>query len=185
VPEPTASPPPDAPEKGAAFVRLFAANQRRVFAYVLTLVPRRADADDIVQEASVVMWEKFDPANPPTDFAAWGCRIAYFKVLDYRKRFARSKVLFSQDVLDRIAETAAEQAGALQLDDRREALSGCLDKLRPKDRDLLARRFEPGATTQSVAAAVGRSPDAVYKALQKVRDGLFDCVTRTLAGGLP
>jgi RNA polymerase sigma-70 factor (ECF subfamily) len=84
-------------------------------------------------------------------------------------------------MLDRVAETATEQAATLQLDDRRAALGHCIEKLGPKDRDLLARRFTDGATTQTTAEQVGRSVEAVYKALAKIRQSLFDCVTRTLA----
>jgi RNA polymerase sigma-70 factor (ECF subfamily) len=163
------------------FLRLFLQNERRLYGYILTLLPNRADADDVLQEASLVMWDKFDDRQPPTDFTAWGCRIAYFKVLDFRKKCQRSRVLFSQPMLERLAETAVEQAGALQLDERREALIDCIEKLSPRERDLLARRFAEGATPQSIAAQVGRSVDAVYKALAKIRQALFDCVTRTLA----
>jgi RNA polymerase sigma-70 factor (ECF subfamily) len=169
------------PAGGNLFLRLFLKNQRRLYAYVLTLLPNRADADDVLQEASLVMWDKFDERHPPNDFAAWGCRIAYFKVLDFYKKHQRSRVCFSQTMLERVAETALEQADTLQLDRRREALAACLEKLRPRDRDLLSRRFADGATTQSTAAAVGRSVDAVYKALAKIRQALFDCINRTLA----
>jgi RNA polymerase sigma-70 factor, ECF subfamily len=171
------------PVKGKLFLRLFLRNERRLYAYILTLLPRRADADDVLQEASLVMWDKFDPAAPPDDFAAWGCRIAYFKVLDFRKKRQRSRVLFSQETLERLAETAVEQTAGLQLDERREALADCLARLRPQDRDLLARRFAEGATTLSTAEQVGRSADAVYKALARIRQALFECVTRTLAQG--
>src|SRR4051794_26496264 len=174
-----ADPGPD-PAKVKLFLRLFLQNERRLYAYILTLLPHRADADDLLQEASLVMWDKFDDRHPPDDFAAWGCRIAYFKVLDFYKKGRRARVRFSQAMLERLAETAVEQAAALQLDERRDALAGCLEKLPPRDQDLLARRFAPGATTQSAAAAVGRSVDAVYKALAKIRQALFDCVTRTL-----
>src|SRR5262249_11564165 len=167
--------------KGTWFVGLFLKNERRLYAYILTLLPNRADADDVLQEASLVMWDKFDEQHPPDDFAAWGCRIAYFKVLDFCKKSQRSRVRFSQAMLERIAETAVEHADALQLDERREALSGCIEKLRPADRELLGRRLAEGATTQSTAAQLGRSVDAVYKALAKIRQALFDCVTRTLA----
>jgi RNA polymerase sigma-70 factor (ECF subfamily) len=163
------------------FLRLFLQHQRRLYAYALTVLPNRADADDVLQEASLVMWDKFDGDRPPDDFVAWGCRIVYFKVLDLRKKRQRSRVLFSQQMLERVAETAVEQAAALQLDERREALAGCLGKLDARDRDLLARRFAEGATTQSTAAEVGRSPDAVYKALARIRRALFECVTRALA----
>ena len=90
---------------------------------------------------------------------------------------------FSQPVLERLAETAVEQAATLQLDERREALAGCLAKLSRRDRDLLARRFAEGATTRSTAEQVGRSVEAVYKALAKIRRALFDCVSRALSRG--
>jgi RNA polymerase sigma-70 factor (ECF subfamily) len=170
-----------ASEKAKLFLRLFLQNQRRLYAYILMLVPHRADADDVLQEVSQVLWDKFDQQDPPGDFTAWGCRIAYFKVLDLFKKKRRCRVQFSQAMLERVAETAIEQAGALQLDERREALAACIGKLSDKDRDLINRRFADGATTESTATAVGRSVDAVYKALSRIRQSLFDCVTRALA----
>src|SRR5215471_9542211 len=133
------------------FLRLFLRNERRLYAYILTLLPNRADADDVLQEVSLVLWDKFDAENPPDDFAAWGCRIAYFKVLDFYKKSHRSRVCFSQAMLERVAETAVEEAAALQLDERRAALARCVEKLSPRNRDLLTRRFAEGATTQSTA----------------------------------
>lgn len=169
------------PARDQLFLRLLLQNERRLFAYILTLLPNRADADDVLQEASLVMWNKFDEAHPPDDFAAWGRRIAHYKVLDFYKKSRRGRVRFSQELLDQVAETAGEHADALQLDERREALAGCVEKLTPRDRDLLSRRFADGATTQSTAEQVGRSVEAVYKALAKIRLALFECVSRTLA----
>ena len=172
---------PHTADKGAQFLRRFLQNQGRLYAYVLTLMPHRADAEDVLQEASLVMWDKFDASNPPNDFVAWGCRIAYFKVLDFYKKKGRSRVLFSQAVLERVAETAVEHAATLQLEERQRALTGCIEKLSPRDRELLSCRFAEGSTTQSTAERVGRSVDAVYKALAKIRQSLFDCVTRSMA----
>jgi RNA polymerase sigma-70 factor (ECF subfamily) len=172
---------PSVPANGKLFLRLFLQNEHRLYAYILTLLPNRADAEDVLQEVSLVLWDKFDERHPPDDFAAWGCRIAYFKVLDFFKKSRRCPVRSSQAMLERLAETAVEQAGILQLDERSEALAACIEKLRPADRELLARRFARGATTRSTAAEVGRSVDAVYKALAKIRHALFECVTRSLA----
>jgi RNA polymerase sigma-70 factor (ECF subfamily) len=171
--------------KGKLFLRLFLQNERRLYAYVLTLLANRADTEDVLQEVSLVMWDKFDERCPPDDFAAWGCRIAYFKVLDFRKKRQRSRVQFSQAMLDRIAESAIEQAGALQLDERCEALATCLARLPAWERDLLSRRYSQGDSVQDIAAQLGRSPDAVYKALARLRQVLFECVTHRLAGGGP
>jgi RNA polymerase sigma-70 factor (ECF subfamily) len=84
-------------------------------------------------------------------------------------------------MLERVAETAIEQAGPLRLDARRDALAACIEKLATRDRDLLARRYSPGATTQSTSEQVGRSAEAVYKALARIRRALFECVQRALA----
>src|SRR5262245_35050946 len=85
--------------KGKLFLRVFLQNERRLYAYILTLLPSRADADDVFQEASLIMWDKFQCEQPPDDFTAWGCRIAYFKVLDFRKKTQRSRLCFNQELL--------------------------------------------------------------------------------------
>jgi len=178
---PTPSDDSDDRDKSKVFLRLFLQNERRLYAYILTLLPNRADADDTLQEASLAMWDRFDAANPPSDFLAWARRVAYYKVLDFYKKSQRLRVRLSRLFLERVAEAAAEQADVLRLDDRREALDGCLEKLPPRDRELLACRFAEGATTQSTSERVGRSVEAVYKALAALRQKLFDCVQRTLA----
>jgi RNA polymerase sigma-70 factor (ECF subfamily) len=162
------------------FLSLFLQNQRRLYAYILALLPNRADADDVLQDASLVMLDKFDPAAPPTDFLAWARRFAYHKVLDFYKKSHRAEARLSRLFLERVAKAAGDIDTA-QLDDRREALAGCLEKLDPKDRDLLNRRMATGATTKSTSEQVGRSVEAVYKALAKIRHGLFECVQKTLA----
>jgi RNA polymerase sigma-70 factor (ECF subfamily) len=178
---PTNEPCDQTPEKSKLFLPLFIRFERRIYAYIFTLLPRRADADDLLQETSLVMWDKFDAASPPNDFLAWGRRIAYHKVLDFYKKSRRSNARLSQLFLDRISESAAEPTLVQQLEDRREALAACVEKLSPRARDLLTYRFVEGATTQSTAELVGRSVEVVYKALSKIRHSLFECVQRMIA----
>ena len=84
--------------QGKLFLRVFLENERRLYAYILTLVANHADAEDVLQEASLVMWDKFDEEHPPDNFVAWACRIAYFKVLDFsKKRRAQSSPLQRDD----------------------------------------------------------------------------------------
>jgi RNA polymerase sigma-70 factor (ECF subfamily) len=184
----TASKQLNAPENGVAkpstgknkhFLRLFLQNQRGLYAYVLTLLPNRADADDVLQETSLVMWDKFDAEGPPSDFLAWGRRIAYHKVLDLYKKTQRARTHLSRIFVERIAQSASNEAE--RLEERRSALAACIEKLAPRDRDLLNRRFADGATTASTSEQLGRSVEAVYKALAKVRRSLFDCIEESLA----
>ena len=166
-------------EKNRQFLRLFLQNQRGLYAYVLTLLPNRADADDVLQETSLVMWDKFDAEGPPNDFLAWGRRIAYHKVLDFYKKTQRARAHLSRIFVERIAQSVSNEAE--RLEERRAALAACIEKLAPRDRDLLNRRFADGATTASTSEQLGRSVEAVYKALAKLRQSLFDCVQKSLA----
>jgi RNA polymerase sigma-70 factor (ECF subfamily) len=172
---------PEGTVKGKLFLAQFLKAERRIFAYILTLLPHRADAEDLLQQVTLIMWEKFDAQAPPEDFAAWGSRIAYFKIRDYRRTLRRSRVIFSDAMLDRVAQSLADRARELRLDERHEAMVRCLEKLHRRDRELLSERFKEGATARSAAERIGLSLDAFYKALARIRRLLDDCVTRTLA----
>ena len=70
------------------FVRLYTASSRRIYTYILTLLPNRTDAEDVFQDVSVLLWEKFPEFTPGTQFSAWACRIAYFKALSFGRAAA-------------------------------------------------------------------------------------------------
>src|SRR6187402_757238 len=175
-------PEPDEPsclDRSKQLMRLMTQHQRRIFGYIYTLVPDRHDAEDILQETSVVICEKFAQFQPGTDFAAWACQIAFWEVRRARQKFARSKVVFNDEVVEAIGQTAAElipEASA-----RHEALAGCLQKLHPRDRDLVLTRYEPGSGVEQAAARSGRSLEAAYKALGRIRKLLHDCVSNQLS----
>lgn len=162
-------------------VALITRHQRQIFAYIYTLVPDRHDAEDLLQETSVVICDKFDEFTPGTDFVAWACQVAWWRIRYSRQKFARSKVIFDDDLL----ETVAKTAGAMhqELDERHEALAGCLKKLAPRDRELVLTRYEPGNGVAEAARRTGRSMDAAYKALNRLRKLLHDCVTHEIATG--
>ena len=164
------------PDKSKLFLRLFLQNERRL--RVHDLLPNRADAATLQEASPRCGTSSTRTAHRPTSRPP--C-VAYYKVLDFYKKSHRARVRLSQMFLDRVAETAAEQSEVLHLDDRRDALTGCVEKLRERDRELLATRFADGATTQSTSEQVGRSVEAVYKALAKLRQILFNCVQKTLA----
>jgi RNA polymerase sigma-70 factor (ECF subfamily) len=160
---------------------LMTRHQRQIFAYIYTLVPNRYDAEDLLQETSLVICEKFDTFKDGTDFVAWACQIAYWRIRYSRQKFARSKVVFDQTVVDAVAQTAVTLIE--ELDDRHEALSKCLRRLPTRDRELVLTRYEPGNGVEEAAHRSGRSLEAAYKALARLRKLLLDCVTNELATG--
>ena len=158
------------------FLRLFLTHQRQLYAYILMLLPRPADADDVFQQTSITLWGRRARFQPGTSFSAWASRVAFNTVLNFRAKLARERVRFDDSLLERIA-AGADRMGH-ELDRRRAALHDCLGKLRENDRDLLERRYAPGVTIKSLAAAVGRPVEGLYKALRRIHDALSDCVDR-------
>src|SRR5439155_20451179 len=168
-------------ESRKRLMALMTRHQRQIFAYIYTLVPDRHDAEDLLQETSVVICEKFDDFVPGTDFVAWACQIAWWRIRYSRQKFARSKVIFDDDVLEAVARTAGVMRE--ELDERHEALHGCLKKLPARDRELVLTRYEPGSGVAEAAKRTGRSMDAAYKALNRLRKLLHDCVSDQMAQG--
>ncbi len=159
-------------------VGLLSRHQRKIFAYIFTLVPNRMDADDLLQETCLTIYEKFDEFEPGTDFVAWANRIAWWKVRQSRQKFARSKVIFEEAVMESVSRTAI--ALAPELDQRHVALEHCLAKLNDRDRIMILTRYERGHGVAEAASQSGRSLNAAYKALARLRNLLFDCVTNRL-----
>jgi RNA polymerase sigma-70 factor, ECF subfamily len=160
-------------------VLLITQNQRRIFSYIYTLIPDRHAAEDILQETSLIICEKFHTFRPGSDFVAWANQIAWWQVRAARTKYARSKVVFDDDVLESVAFTHSELAP--EMDARHEALADCLKKLPPRDRELVMTRYEPGNSVDEAARRSGRSLVAAYKALTRLRKVLHDCVTNQLA----
>jgi RNA polymerase sigma-70 factor, ECF subfamily len=160
-------------------VKLLTAVQQPLTRYVRTLVPNRADADEVLQEANLHVWRHADEFEPGTNFAAWACRIAYFQVLTFRKRQSRNRLQFCDALVEQLAQGG--EPSLLQAGSDAEALDRCMAKLNQRDRQLMEMRYEPGATVEGVAQQVGRSKKAVYTALGRIRSWLLECMRQTAA----
>lgn len=161
------------------FVRLLIEHQFRLYSFILSLVLNHADADDVMQETSVALWEMFDRYEPGSDFAAWACSIARYRVMKYRERKGKAPLFMEDDILDRVAHEAMARGD--ELERRRKALGRCVRKLTPNDRELLKRAYDPANhTLKQVAEVLGRPANTIYKAVSRIHRFLLVCVKRTL-----
>src|SRR5258708_3021853 len=90
------------------FMGLFLKSSRMVNAYLLAATRDMNQADDLFQEVSSVLWEKFDTFEEGTAFDAWALTVARLEVLKWKQRLARSKLILSSDVLEALSETTVE-----------------------------------------------------------------------------
>jgi RNA polymerase sigma-70 factor (ECF subfamily) len=163
------------------FVRLWMSHGQRVYAYILTLTCNDADADEIYQEVGMTLWKKFDQFTPGTNFRAWAQRVALNKVLSFRQLRRHSMILCSPEFFDVVNQQVEEDTETL--DTQHQAFADCYRQLPPRHKELIEQRYRPGATTKSVAAQTGRTVPAVYQALRRIHNVLFDCVDKLTLGG--
>jgi RNA polymerase sigma-70 factor (ECF subfamily) len=167
------------PDRAEEFVFQLARHERLLAAYVVALVPHAQDADDILQETKVVMWRNFAQFQTGTNFAAWARKIAFHRILAFRKRRQRDRLEFSDDFLASVAaehETASEH-----LERRDRALNDCLAKLPAEHREVVQLRYQEALSLDAMAARLGRTVAALYRQLSRVRHALHECVTKTLS----
>ncbi|MBC7354194.1 MAG: sigma-70 family RNA polymerase sigma factor [Thermogutta sp.] len=160
------------------FVRLLAGIQRKLFLYVMVLVPDPQEAEEIVQDVSVVLWRRFEDFRPEEDFFRWACGIARNEVLKHRERLTRSARLFSPEFLEQIANHAVHVVETV--DERREALRQCLQELQPHHRELLNQRYFQQMSTEQIAQLRGKSVEAVRRMLHRIRMAVLKCIQHKL-----
>ena len=78
------------------FVELLSQCERRLYSYILSLVPNFNDADEIAQQTRLRLWERLDRYEPGRDFGAWACTIAHYEYLTWRGKQSRDRLQFSQ-----------------------------------------------------------------------------------------
>ena len=161
------------------FVRLLTQHQRRVYGYILKLVVNWNDADEILQETNLRLWEEFDRFEPGTDFAAWAIRVAHYQILTWRKKRDRSRLVFDEAVIQTIS--SEEHRGVSAADPRERALLACLEQMTARNRDLIERCYAGKHTIRRVAEELNRSAVSVYKSVQRIRLALHRCIEGRLA----
>jgi RNA polymerase sigma-70 factor (ECF subfamily) len=164
----------DERDRGQRFMQEYSRIQRRLYGFVVSLVPDFSMADDIVQDTVSVMWLKFDEFEPGTDFCAWAFKIARYRVLYYRRCKLDMKNRFSDQTLEHLSE-AAESASP-QMDCQREMLKKCLRKLTSNEREILHLRYEEGASVKKVAAFTNLNVNTLYKMLSRIHLSLLNCI---------
>lgn len=171
---PSESPSNDRTAAQQRFLSLFLRSEREVFRYVAALVPNVADAEDIVQQTALVLWEKFDAYDPGLPFTPWACRFALNKTRQWIERRQRWQALLENGLAEELALRREELRP--EMDRRLGHLERCLGKLPGEQLSLVEGYYYRRDGIEKVATDSGRTVAATYKMLQRVRLALQACI---------
>jgi RNA polymerase sigma-70 factor (ECF subfamily) len=163
---------------GIEFARLLVQSDRPLLRYIMTFIPRRDDAEEVLQRTAMVLWEKFGEYDREREFLPWALRVAYFEVLNFRKQLARDRLVFREEVIEALAET--RQAQASRLEAQRQALRLCLSELSADDQLLLKRRYGDAESIAALADERGKTAKALYRRLDRLRELIAGCAQRRI-----
>jgi RNA polymerase sigma-70 factor, ECF subfamily len=163
------------------FLSLFLRSEREIFRYVAALVPNVADAEDIVQQTALVLWEKFDAYDPKLPFTPWACRFALNKTRQWLERRQRWQALLEGGLAEELAQRREELRP--EFDSRLRHLERCLGKLPVEQLSLVEGYYYRRDGIENLATNSGRTVAATYKLLQRVRLALQVCIENAARPG--
>ncbi len=164
----------------ARFVRLLTRHERHLRSFLFHLVVGRDAVDEVMQEVSVVLWRKFAELESDDGFLKWAYVIARYEVLMYRRRAARDRLIFDEDVLNQLAIDIESSNLAEEMEQRQACLSKCLQRLEESDRRLLMAAYNQNERIVDLADRLNCSANSLYKTLGRLRRRLLLCIESQL-----
>jgi RNA polymerase sigma-70 factor (ECF subfamily) len=161
------------------FAEQFLRSQRRIYAYIVSMLPNRADAEEVFQQTSLILWRKWAEFDREREFDRWACGIAHHEVRNYIRRAGRGSVSLTDAMLDTLGENLL--SGKPRQNDRFDALEKCLQELSASHQELVERCYCRDEKPIELAEQLGIAPATLYMKLHRIRRALVECVERRQA----
>ncbi len=167
------------PISEATFIRLFVRHEPALRAYAHSILPDWEWVDDALQEASVTMWQKRGQLWDEEGFLPWAKVILRFKCFSLASAARRDRHVFSDEVLKLLADEA-EAISSHDVACVRRALRECIAQFSPPHQELLLAPYAGDGRVLQLARQCGKSANALYKLLGRLREKLAACVRKQI-----
>jgi RNA polymerase sigma-70 factor (ECF subfamily) len=164
----------------ALFLRHYLSHEQDLRAFVTAVVPEAGAREDLFQEVASALWRSFHTYDAARPFGSWARGVAMNKVRQYRRKLFRSPRTLPEEAMIAVA-AVFDQEPATEDAARTEALEACLAELPEKSSQLLHLKYRESLGAQEIADRTGKSPDAIYQTLSRLRRALERCILRRLA----
>lgn len=178
--EPTAQPTDPTDEVADdAFVAQLMEHRHRIYAFIAKQLANPADAEDVFQKTSIVLWKKMRDFDATGSFFHWACGIAFNEVRNFLTVQRRSRLHFDVELVELLAEEAERESELSEA--RLLAMEQCMQRLSVRQQEILRRCYLGTSTITEVAERIGRERGALYKQLARLKEKLLECIRTRLA----
>lgn len=152
-------------------------NQAGLWRYVRALGCDALEADDLVQQVFLEVWQRPFEDRGPKASTGYLMRAARNRFLDAVRR-KRTRPAFGD--LDEAQAVWREYAREDEGESYRDALRLCLKTLRQQARAALVFFYRDGQNRIEIGERLGMTPDGVKTLMRRARAALRSCITRKL-----
>ncbi|MBC8125890.1 MAG: sigma-70 family RNA polymerase sigma factor [Gloeobacteraceae cyanobacterium ES-bin-144] len=171
-------PQPNIPE----YISLLTQNQAAIFAFLRTLLINPVDAEDVLQETNIALWNNISRFEIGTNFYAFATRIAYTKAIDHTRRQKKlGGLVFDSDLMERLSKHMLENQAHAADSARQRALETCITRLPPTDLDLIQRRYFQKQTIRDLVFDTGKTETNLQYHFGRIRNLLKTCIESKLS----
>ena len=100
--------------------------------------------------------------------------IARFEALKHRTKAAKSPLVFVDQLWEMLAEEESSDSTEIMV----HHLEHCMQKLESPKQKVLLKAHTPGIVIRDLAMESGKSEQAMYKTIQRLRKSLLECVNK-------
>ena len=136
------------------------------------------EVDEVMQRVSLIAWKKFGQLNDPSGFPKWAATIARFEIMKFRRERAKDSLQFNDTVTEMLMTESIEETEIR--DHRIHLLEECLKELPEDRRELVMQAYKSESSMKKLAELIGRTPEALYQMMSRLRMTLLLCVERKM-----
>jgi RNA polymerase sigma-70 factor (ECF subfamily) len=140
---------------GAAFDALVRAHAPRVYRMLVRVIRDAASAEDVAQETFARAWRGLAGFREDARFSTWLYRIAMNEANRFLERESRRETLPYEDVMQEVADLAADTPAAAETRELRRELEAHLAELPANYRVAVVLRDVEGLSNEEAAEVLG------------------------------
>lgn len=156
------------------------AYQKDVTKVVAAMLFDRPESEDLVQQVFITAYERLDQFELGRDLGPWLKEIARNTVRMHVRR-RKSHQRHVQLYRDWLAASYEDEEAFARQEAKLHAMRECLAGLPTNSRRLVELRYDRAMSMAGIGEMVGKSIDAVTKALSRIREGLRKCIAERMA----
>lgn len=158
-----------------AFDQLFADYGKRLYHFANGYLKSKEEAEGVVQEVFLRIWRNRKQINPDLSFKAYLFKIAYHYILELFEQISRRKV-YRHQIIEETVIFTDETNERLNYQILLEKVESLIQKLPPRQKEVLLKRKKEGIPVKEIAEQLGISPKTVEnhltESLKNIKKGL-------------